>query len=231
MKQKPTYIVATIKPWNIKLFHGLISKYPGRWILVTDPKKLTPEFVLKLKPRYIFFPHWSWIVPKEILDAAECVCFHEAAVPYGRGGSPIQNLIVRGHKHTKISALRMEEGLDTGPVYMQRPLSLQGSAQEIFERAAPIVAGMIKTIAERNPKPKKQTGKVTVFKRRTPNMSDITQLAEPTIENIYDHIRMLDADTYPHAFIDLPKYRIEFTNARKKNGTIQTDSVIIKKSP
>ena len=101
------YIVATIKEWNIKEFHEKTPKLPGNWHLVSDKQELTIELINSLKPRYIFFPHWSWIVPEDILNNAECVCFHMSDVPYGRGGSPLQNLIVRGHKNTKITALRM----------------------------------------------------------------------------------------------------------------------------
>ena len=53
-------------------------------------------------------------------------------LPYGRGGSPLQNLIIRGHKKTKISALRMVNELDAGPIYFKRSLSLNGNAQKIY---------------------------------------------------------------------------------------------------
>ena len=145
---KETYIVATIRPWNIKMFHAVIKKYPGQWHLVDNPAGLTVDLINKLQPRYVFFPHWSALVPQEVLDCVPCVCFHETDVPYGRGGSPVQNLIVRGHEKTKITALKMEAGLDTGPVYMKRPLSLLGTAEEIFVRASRIVADMILEIIQ-----------------------------------------------------------------------------------
>ena len=222
----PTYIVATTKPWNVKMFKNRISKYEGHWILVSDPKKLTPSLVTRLKPRYIFFPHWSWIVPKEILVATENVCFHETPLPYGRGGSPIQNMIATGHATTKISALRMEEGLDTGPIYMQRSLTLNGSAQEIFERTASIVADMIEVIVKKTPHPKVQKGRVTRFKRRTPAQSDINILPYPSLKRVYDFIRMLDAETYPRAFLETSGLRFEFKNARKGKRCILADVTI-----
>lgn len=67
------------------------------------------------------------MVPEAVLIAAECVCFHMTDVPYGRGGSPLQNLIVRKHKKTKLTALKMTEEIDAGPVYCKRELSLDGS--------------------------------------------------------------------------------------------------------
>ena len=81
---------------------------------------MSADLVRSLKPRYVFFPHWSWKVPDDILGATECVCFHMTDVPFGRGGSPLQNLIVRGHTETRVSALRMVSEPDAGPVYMKR---------------------------------------------------------------------------------------------------------------
>ena len=64
-------------------------------------------------------------------------------LPYSRGGSPLQNLILRGHQETQIIALRCVAELDAGPIYMKRPLSLEESAYEIFVRAADVVQEMI----------------------------------------------------------------------------------------
>lgn len=109
------YVVATIRPWNIEQYHSTIPTLRGVWHLITDPDELTIDNLSSIRPRYIFFPHWSHKVPAEIIDRYECVCFHETDVPYGRGGSPLQNLIERGHKDTVVTALRMVEDFDAGP--------------------------------------------------------------------------------------------------------------------
>lgn len=205
------YIVATIKSWNITHFKKVKTKLPGKWYLVTSPEKLTVEFLEKINPRYIFFPHWSWIVPKVILNRWECVCFHMADVPYGRGGSPLQNLILRRHKNTKVSALRMVEELDAGPVYKKKDLSLAGSAQDIFERLAPLTMELAHDIASSEPSPEPQQGDAVVFKRRTPSQSELPR--NGVSEEIFDHIRMLDAETYPKAFLEHGDLRLEFDRA------------------
>ena len=102
-----SYLVASTKPWNRRVFNEIIAGYPGTWHFVSRPAELAPERVSSLAPRYIFFLHWSWEVPSEIVNNYECVCFHMTDVPYGRGGSPLQNLIVSGHRRTKLTALRM----------------------------------------------------------------------------------------------------------------------------
>ncbi len=224
-----TYIVATIRPWNLKSFHEKVKEFSGDWRLISDPEELTLELVQLLKPRYIFFPHWNHKVPGEILNAAECVCFHETDLPYGRGGSPIQNLVAHGHKETMVSAIRMVEELDAGPVYLKRALSLEGIAEEIFIRAAGIVAEMIGEIAKEEPIPIPQKGRPTVFKRRKPSQSDI-KTNVTTIDELFDHIRMLDAEEYPKAYLDIGDFRYEFSRPSLRTGHIQADVKIIHKA-
>jgi methionyl-tRNA formyltransferase len=219
---KPTYVVATLRRWNIQAFKERIRHLPGRWVLITHPRDLTVPFLSSLRPRYVFFPHWSTLVPAEIVRRFECVCFHETDVPYGRGGSPLQNLIARGRKDTKISALRMTERLDAGPVYLKRPLSLEGRAEEIYIRASRIVADMIAHIVRTNPRPAPQRGRATVFKRRTPDQSRIPKDLR-SLEALFDHLRMLDADEYPRAFVDYGPFRMEFARPALRTDTIAAD--------
>jgi methionyl-tRNA formyltransferase len=212
------YIVATIKPWNIAFYKGWVEQQPGNWTLVSSPEQLQ-QAINKETPKYIFFPHWSWIVPEQIVNQYNCICFHMTDLPYGRGGSPLQNLIVRGHKNTKISALKMTSELDAGPIYLKKVLSLNGSAQEIFERATPIIFSMIEEITLNNPSATNQQGDIELFQRRTPDMSELPK--NQSIECLYDHIRMLDADTYPRAFLEIGSLRIEFSNASFTNNKLQ----------
>jgi methionyl-tRNA formyltransferase len=216
MTSPQNYVVATVKPWNLTAFERKRSSLPGQWHLIGNERDLTLARLDMLSPRYVFLPHWSWRVPAEIVKKYECVCFHMADVPYGRGGSPLQNLIIRGHADTKLTALRMTDEIDAGPVYMKRLLSLAGSAQQIFERAADLAFTMIDEIVRANPEPKPQSGPVTLFRRRTPGQSELPR--EASLQSIYDFIRMLDAETYPRAFLDHGKYRLSFSDAHLSEG-------------
>ena len=221
-KSDRAYVVATRRPWNIQAYQKLAGSLPGRWSLMTSKDELTVETVEKLAPRYIFFPHWSHIVPSEILAKAECVCFHETAVPFGRGGSPIQNLIARGYRETVISALRMTDELDAGPVYLTKPLSLEGLGEEIFLRAADTVWDMIRAIVEKEPVPVPQEGDTTTFKRRTPDQSEVPAELS-SLEELFDHVRMLDADEYPRAFVIQGGFKYELSRPALRTGAIEAD--------
>jgi len=211
------YLVATIKTWNIEQFKQRTPNFAGNWSLITENSELTLTNLRKISPRYIFFPHWSWLVPEEILNEFECICFHMTDVPYGRGGSPLQNLISRGHQETKLSALKMEKSLDTGPVYMKVPLSLNGSANDIFHDCAKLSFSMMSSIIDLQPIPSPQVGTVVEFQRKKPADSKLPQNAE--LQTLYNTIRMLDADTYPKAFIDYGNFKFEFNQATLTSET------------
>ena len=199
--------------------------FPGRWLLVTDPAFLGADLVRSLKPRYVFFPHWSWAVPEDILTAAECVGFHVTGVSFGRGGSPLQNLIVWRHTETKLSALRMISDLDAGPVHMKRALSLEGAAHEIFACCASAVFGMIGEIVVDRPEPAPQSGETEVFPRRRPAESRLPHCGPP--QAAYDHIRMLDAEGYPAAFLEHGDFRIKVRGSRLRDGELEAHATFL----
>ncbi|MBE6064834.1 formyltransferase family protein [Clostridium cochlearium] len=220
-------IIATVKSWNIKNAEKLKENNSKEDIfIITNHKDLTYEKLYEINPDYIFFPHWSWIIPKNIYENFNCIVFHMTDLPYGRGGSPLQNLIVRGIEETMISAIQVEEGIDTGDIYLKEKLTLNGTADEIFIRASEIIFNkMIPRIINSKLMPIKQQGKVVEFKRRKPYESEI--LSNFDINQIYNYIRMLDGEGYPKAFIKFGKYKLEFSRASLKNNKIIADVEII----
>lgn len=203
-----------------------LRRRTGRsFTLLTRPEELTVEILKPLNPRYIFLPHWSHRIPQAVFEEFECVIFHMTDLPFGRGGSPLQNLVARGIERTVISAIRCVQDFDAGPVYMKRPLSLQGSAEEIFIRASGVIADMIAEIAANEPAPCEQEGEVVSFKRRTPAQSRVDD--EAGLDALYDHIRMLDADGYPRAFLETRGVRISFSRVQRKVGKLVADVEIV----
>lgn len=218
------YIVAGTKPWNRRIFLEHIAQLPGRWRFIDRTDQLTEDLLQEIKPRYIFFLHWSAWVPPKIVKSFECVCFHMADVPYGRGGSPLQNLIARGHRSTVLTALRMVEAMDAGPVYIKAPLSLEGGAEEIYIRATRLSAVMIAEIIREQPEPQPQSGDPVTFRRRKPEESAIPQLS--SLDDLHDFLRMLDAEGYPRAFLVHNGFRYEFSRAALYDGRIVADVTI-----
>ncbi len=220
------YVLATSRAWHKEMARRLQQYVNEEVVLITKKSELTFEYLEKLKPRYVFFPHWSYIIPPHVFENFECVIFHMTDLPFGRGGSPLQNLISRSINDTKITALRCVKELDAGPIYMKQPLSLYGTAEEIYLRAGRIVEEMIVRIIETKPEPIEQEGEAVVFKRRKPEQSNITGITG--LEKLFDHIRMLDADGYPRAFLETDKFRFEFQRPALKSDKIIADVVITK---
>jgi len=222
------FVIVSEKKWNKNLKEKLEKVFPNdKWFLINKKNDLTKESLDSFKADKVFIPHWSYIIPASVYNNFECVVFHMTDLPYGRGGSPLQNLIVRGHKKTKVSALRVEKGLDEGPIYLKKELELNGTAEEIYFRVNNIIFEMICSIIELNLKPKEQTGEVVVFKRRPPEMSNLHDAK--TLEEVYDKIRMLDAEGYPHAFLETEYMKIEFTKAKQNDNEIIANVRITKK--
>ena len=223
------YIVLSEKSWHRKTFENLKNRFPeDDWILMTDREQFNEARLEEVKPDRIFIPHWSYIIPKEIYKQYQCIVFHMTDLPYGRGGSPLQNLITRGISNTKISAIRVEEGIDSGPVYLKKDLLLSGTAREIFLRASIVIEEMIGDILKKDPVPQSQHGEVITFKRRKPEDGDIARL--DSIASVYDYIRMLDCEGYPKAYIENENFRFEFSRAAlESEKEIFADVRIIKK--
>lgn len=222
-----TFVIASNKKWHDHLPKMLEQKLGHPFVYINNKKDLTVEYLKQLNPRYVFFPHWSYIIPDEIHENYECVIFHMTDVPFGRGGSPLQNLVARGIYETKISALKCVKELDGGPVYLKRPLSLYGSAEEIYIRSSSIMGEMICEIIQGNIIPREQEGEVVVFKRRKPEEGNLVHLNE--LQEVFDYIRMLDAEGYPKAFIETDHFRFEFERAALRDGSIHADVKIKRK--
>lgn len=62
------YLVAAVGEWNKNLFEKNTKNLTGNWHFVATPEVLENKLFEGLKPRYIFFPHWRWIVPTEIFS-------------------------------------------------------------------------------------------------------------------------------------------------------------------
>lgn len=213
-------LIVTTKEWNKSNAIIYKSQNPQYNIeIITRNDDFTLENIKKFNPNVVFFPHWSWLIPKEIYEAYECIVFHMTDLPYGRGGSPLQNLISRDIKHTKISAIRVDGGIDTGNIYLKEPLDLYGSAEEIFVRASRIIFDkMIPHIVNNRPTPIPQEGTIETFQRLSQKDNELQ--SEFDLNKIYNYIRMVDGEGYPNAFIKFGDYKIKFSRASLKYNKI-----------
>lgn len=216
------YLIYTKTIWN-PLNKNVISQKKH------IKNKLNLNEIKRIKPERIFFIHWSTLIPEKIFSNYECIQFHCSKLPKFKGGSPIQNQIIRGVNKTKLSAFRVNEKLDSGDICLSKNLSLSGNAHDILKRIEHIALKEIKnSLLKPKLNYKKQIGKSLFYKRRSSELSKIP-LSIKNINKIYDFIRMLDAEGYPKSFLKLKNFKIEFFNAIKKKNKIYGNFEIKKK--
>jgi methionyl-tRNA formyltransferase len=220
------FMLLTSRPWNAGLDERLRFSTGRPVHTISQPDELLLEEVAKLNPEWIFVPHWSHWIPEAIWSRWPTVIFHMTDLPYGRGGSPLQNLIQRGHSSTMLTALRCSAELDTGPIYSKEPLSLHGTAEEIFLRANALIEVMINQIVRGHIEPRPQHGQPVLFSRRKPEQSNLNCCPAGDLVAWYDQIRMLDAEGYPHAFLEVDGMRLEFRRVSHRSDGLHADVVI-----
>ncbi|HET7605489.1 MAG TPA: methionyl-tRNA formyltransferase, partial [Sphingomicrobium sp.] len=89
---------------------------------------------------------YGLILPKPILDAPKqgCVNVHASLLPRWRGAAPIQRAILAGDEITGVTIMKMDEGLDTGPMLLKRELDIRGkSAAQVTEELAKLGANAL----------------------------------------------------------------------------------------
>jgi methionyl-tRNA formyltransferase len=90
---------------------------------------------------------YGMILPKAILEAPAlgCLNLHASLLPRWRGAAPIQRAVMAGDAESGVAVMKMEEGLDTGPVAMVErvPIGPDMTAGELHDRLAPLGADLM----------------------------------------------------------------------------------------
>jgi methionyl-tRNA formyltransferase len=168
----------------------------------------------------VFFPHFSKKIPSRFLEKYTCVGFHTGDLPSDRGGSPIQNKILRGEYQTVVSAIKLVDDIDAGAVIRSNPVNLEhGSIEDILKDVSKIISKLVRWILTNKIEPVQQVG-IPGFSPRLGKSHSEFQIEALEIREIYDRIRMLDGLDYPPAYIAIGQYRIYLTGAEFRDGKL-----------
>ncbi|MBI3439533.1 MAG: methionyl-tRNA formyltransferase [Proteobacteria bacterium] len=174
---------------------------------------------------------YGLILPKPILDAPRMGCFnlHGSLLPRWRGAAPIQRAIMAGDAKTGVQVMRMEEGLDTGPVLAayETPITPDDTTGTLHDRLAQngaillidTLARLERGKARETPQP--QEG-VTYANKITPSEARIDWSA-PARE-IDGKIRGLSP--YPGAWFELNGVRVKALGSRIASGAAPPGTVL-----
>mgnify|MGYP001596805723 CR=1 FL=1 len=134
-------------------------------IPIFQPNKLRnnneiKQQIIELNPDIIVVAAYGQILPIEILNIAPCINLHASLLPYYRGASPIQESLINDDNYTGVTAMMMEEGLDTGDILGFKYLKITNTMKvdEAFDKLSIIAAKLTINILNRfeQIKPKKQ---------------------------------------------------------------------------
>ena len=118
---------------------------------VIQPSRLRePEAIAQLRawaPDLIVVAAFGQILRQEVLDLPPhgCLNVHASLLPRWRGASPIQAAILAGDAKTGVTIMRMDEGLDTGPILSQRagPIAPDDTAASLSEKLSMLGANLL----------------------------------------------------------------------------------------
>jgi len=98
-------------------------------------------------PEIIVVAAFGQILRQEVLDLPPhgCINVHASLLPRWRGASPIQAAILAGDSETGVTIMRMDKGLDTGPILRQRaiPISPEDTAATLSDKLSVLGADLL----------------------------------------------------------------------------------------
>jgi methionyl-tRNA formyltransferase len=189
-----------------------------------------PEFVaaLKLKrPRLGLVAGFSTIFKAPLIGTPELgtLNLHGGKLPQYRGGSPLNWQIINGEKIAGISVIRVDQGIDTGPVLAEAefPIGPDDTIRELHEKANKLFPGLVLqvlkglddgTLVER---PQDET-KARYWRQRKPNDGRL-RWRDLTATQAYNLVRAITRP-YPGAFTVLDGKMMRIFAARIADGSV-----------
>jgi methionyl-tRNA formyltransferase len=175
---------------------------------------------------------YGLILPKAILDSFPLGCFnlHASLLPRWRGAAPIHRAIMAGDKETGVMVMKMEEGLDTGPVAMAErlPIAPDATTGELHDKLARLGADlMLRALGalERGGLQLTSQAKAGVtYARKIDKNETRIDWTKPWHE-VHDHCRGLSP--YPGAWSEMPGMgRVKILRSTKGDGNGEPGRVL-----
>ncbi len=173
-------IIAVVTQPDKKVGRGLelstsaIKKVAQRYQLkIHQPEKIRQEAALikELQPDLIVVAAYGQIIPASILGIPKygCINVHGSLLPKYRGAACIQAPILNGERFSGITIMKMDEGLDTGPILAQKKIRLAKDEtasslhDKLAELGAPLLLKTLVRYIKGRVKPKKQRSRYASY--------------------------------------------------------------------
>lgn len=215
----PTRVANAAREANLPLLEvASVKQGPGLGALSAD----APEVLVVVA--------FGEILPAAVLDLASlaAVNLHFSVLPRLRGASPVQTALLEGAEETGVTTIRMDEGMDTGPVLLQRrePVRPDDDAGSLGDRLAGLGAGVLvetlDLLAAGDLEPTPQDEALATFTRPIRAGDRILRWGEPAKALVNRTRAMAPEPGASTTFRDEPLkvLRAETTDATGEPGTI-----------
>ncbi|QFR43589.1 methionyl-tRNA formyltransferase [Sulfurimonas xiamenensis] len=207
-------------------------------IKVYQPNRLREADVIeelkKIECDYIVVAAYGQILPREILEHAPCINLHASILPQYRGASPIQQALLKGERKTGVTAMLMDEGLDTGDIIKIKEIDIDKNemAESLFNKLADVACELTVDVLE-------NFNKYTPAKQDNSKSSHCTKITKQDGEVTFEEAKTLfnkyrAFTPWPGVYLSskLKLKRIEFLENETQNESgkilkIEKDSIIV----
>jgi UDP-2,4-diacetamido-2,4,6-trideoxy-beta-L-altropyranose hydrolase len=151
-----------------------------------------------------FLSYGSIVAPDLLARFSSNVVVHESALPAGRGWSPLSWQVVEGATTIPVTLFEAAEGVDSGPIYLQRTIDLDGVelVDELREKQAEATLQLCESFVGAYPRivesGRPQEGPASFYARRRPEDSELD--IDKTVREQFNLLRICDNDRYPAWF-------------------------------
>ena len=209
--------------------HGITVYQPNT---LRDGK--AEEILREIAPDAIVVVAYGKILPKEILNIPKygCVNGHASLLPKYRGASPIQWCIVCGESRTGVTAMKMDEGMDTGDILktVKTEIGTEETAEELFDRLSVITAELLvntlSDLEKGNITPQKQDEERASYAPIIKKEMALLDFENKTAEEIHNAVR--GYYSWPCAYFFLENKRVKVIKAAAADNTDARAGTVIK---
>jgi methionyl-tRNA formyltransferase len=164
---------------------------------------------------------YGLILPQAVLDAPRlgCLNIHASLLPRWRGAAPIHRAIMAGDEQTGICIMRMEAGLDTGPVLLREAVAIgaEETTADLHDRLSALGAGLILQALDQLPGlvPEPQPTEGVTYAAKIDKAEARVDWTRPAIE-VDQLIRGLSP--FPGAWMQVGGERVKLLRSRLADG-------------
>ncbi len=202
---------------------------------VLQPEKLhAPEVLERIqafKPGALIVCAYGVLIKEPLLSDYEMVNVHPSLLPRWRGAAPIERAIMAGDRQTGLSIMRITEGLDSGPVYLQAPEEIRPDDDygTLSQRLQQLGAKLLIQALDDLPKPKQQTKSDATYADKitaTDRSLDFTRTPaelERTVRALRPHIGARLGPYSNSAFLGVTSARVADEFQSRKPGWVHQE--------